>query len=55
MIPEPVVPDMDNDWLLTEVEVEAQIVTYLEKKGQPSIWTEHTYRLDLFKLSNLNF
>lgn len=37
LIPEPVVCEMDNDWILSEQEVEAQIASYLEKKGQVSI------------------
>jgi len=33
-IPEPVVNEEDNDWVLSEFELEQLIMQYLEKKGQ---------------------
>lgn len=33
VIPEPVVPEKDNDWILSEEQAEQQIASYLEKKG----------------------
>jgi hypothetical protein len=34
VIPEPVVIEYDNDWVLSEYEADGLINTYFEKKGQ---------------------
>lgn len=34
IIPDEVEPEIDNDWVLTEFEVDQLVATYFEKKGQ---------------------